>query len=162
MALFSPSSHLSTLSPSSHHTNHFSFRPFSSLRTRHPSSSSFFTIRATADNGAEISGASAAVAVETPSNRKIRSRPRLHSKSRIASPEPMGRWRLLKKSRWLANLKTLNGLVGLGIWISSRKMEVLIGMLLLMPVKPSFFGSEKWKIKLFFTLYSLLILLLIA
>lgn len=70
MALFSPSSHLSTLSPSSHHTNHFSFRPFSSLRTRHPSSSSFFTIRATADNGAEISGASAAVAVETPVEQK--------------------------------------------------------------------------------------------
>ncbi|KAL0550437.1 hypothetical protein IC582_014950 [Cucumis melo] len=74
MALFSPSSHLSTLSPSSHHTTHFSFRPFSSLRTRNPSSSSssssLFTIRATADNGAGISGGSATVAVETPVEQK--------------------------------------------------------------------------------------------
>lgn len=71
MALFSPSSHLSTFSPS-HHTTHFSFRPFSSLRTRNPSSSSssLFTIRATADNGAGISGGSATVSVETPVEQK--------------------------------------------------------------------------------------------
>lgn len=72
MALFSPPSHLSTLSPSSHHRNSFSFKPFSSLRPRNPSSSSsVFSIRAVADNGAGISGGSAAVVVEeTPVEQK--------------------------------------------------------------------------------------------
>ncbi|XP_022155552.1 light-harvesting complex-like protein 3 isotype 1, chloroplastic [Momordica charantia] len=59
MALFSPPSHFSTLSPSSTHRTHFSFTAFPSLRTRNPT---FTTIRAAADNGA---GISAAVAVET-------------------------------------------------------------------------------------------------
>ncbi|XP_022923520.1 light-harvesting complex-like protein 3 isotype 1, chloroplastic [Cucurbita moschata] len=55
MALFSPPSRLSSLSPSSHHRTHFPSRPFSSLRSRNPSS------WVAADNGAGISGGSVAV-----------------------------------------------------------------------------------------------------